>query len=133
MKGLLKKAMGSVLFMIEELSTVLAEIEVIFNSRPLCPIDCPLQGLTPAHLLALTALPDTTSHHKALLSNTLPDTTSHHKALLSNTLPDITSHHKALLSNTLPDTTSHHKALLSNTLPDTTSHHKALLSNTRMP
>ncbi|XP_039969966.1 uncharacterized protein LOC120781814 [Bactrocera tryoni] len=62
-KHLIVRAIGNVLLTVEELSTLLAEVEAILNSRPLTPLNQdPNDGeaLTPAHLLigcSLRSLP----------------------------------------------------------------------------
>ena len=65
MKSLLAKVVGSCILTIEEMFTVLAEVEVTVNSRPLVPLDStPIDGivvLTPAHFLVgrpLLAIPE---------------------------------------------------------------------------
>ncbi|XP_024876999.1 uncharacterized protein LOC112457916 [Temnothorax curvispinosus] len=61
----LKRIMGSALFIFEELSTILIQIEACLNSRPLSPLSSDptdLQPFTPAHFLmgdTMTGLPDT--------------------------------------------------------------------------
>lgn len=55
----LKRVIGEHLLTFEELSTLLIEIEVCLNSRPLCPFtnDCDdLSALTPAHFLVGSTL-----------------------------------------------------------------------------
>jgi len=60
----LKRVMGSALFIFEEISTVLTQIEACLNSRPLSPLSADptdLQPFTPAHFLVggpMTNLPD---------------------------------------------------------------------------
>lgn len=54
MKNHLRKLIGSSLFTVEELATVLCQIEACLNSRPLCPISDTiddLEVLTPGHFL----------------------------------------------------------------------------------
>lgn len=60
----LRRIMGNKIFCFEEMITVVAQIEAILNSRPLCPISSDssdLSCLTPGHFLigeSLTALPE---------------------------------------------------------------------------
>ena len=65
MKSLLAKVVGSCILTIAEMFTVLAEVEVTMNRRPLVPLDLtPIDGivvLTPAHFLVgrpLLAIPE---------------------------------------------------------------------------
>lgn len=64
MKKTLKKTLGNVTLDFEELTTVMAEVEAILNSRPLVPLDSPaddaIEPLTAGHFLIgapLTAMP----------------------------------------------------------------------------
>ncbi|XP_065355037.1 uncharacterized protein LOC135949415 isoform X2 [Calliphora vicina] len=69
-KTLLTKTVGKVLLTVEELQTVLVQIEAVLNSRPIAPIsNDPNDGeaLTPAHLLfgeSLLALPPELPHEE---------------------------------------------------------------------
>lgn len=64
MKRILRKTLGKVTLEFEDLTTIVAEVEAILNSRPLGPQDAPaddaVEPLTPGHFLIgapLAALP----------------------------------------------------------------------------
>ena len=65
-----KKILGEVKLNFEELSTVLVQVELCLNSRPLTPLpdsSDALEVLTPGHFLIgrpLTALPDEANHQE---------------------------------------------------------------------
>lgn len=60
----LRRIMGNVLFIFEELLIVLTQVETYLNSRPLTPLSSDpiaLQSLTPVHFLvesSMTCVPD---------------------------------------------------------------------------
>ena len=62
MKNCLKKVVGNATLTMDELSTVIVEVEAVLNSRPLTYVAAKEieEPLTPAHLLTLT--------HRALLN-----------------------------------------------------------------
>lgn len=78
MKSHLRRITGSRKLTYEEFSTLLVEIEIVLNSRPMIPLSSDLDVLTPGHFLIGSAL---TSNPQLSSTNETLDTLSHWKLM----------------------------------------------------